>query len=103
MLLQSHLGEVQLLPALPDKWQTGSVKALVARGGFVVNMYWQKGKLTKAVITSKNGGTCKLRTNVPVQVKRVQANYTQDSAYTPAAYLTSFDTKAGTTYAIDLR
>ena len=61
MLLQSHAGEVHLLPALPVVWRTGQVSGLRARGGFEVGMAWEDGELIRATISSETGGTCTLR------------------------------------------
>ena len=73
LLVQSHAGEIHLLPALPDAWHTGSVKGLKARGGFIIDMEWASGKLTQATIRSTLGGNCRLRTNTKVEVQNVAA------------------------------
>ena len=60
MLLQSNAGYINLLPALPDVWENGSVDGLVARGNFAISMAWDFGRITTTEITANNGGECKV-------------------------------------------
>ena len=70
MLMQSADGDIHLLPALPDVWQSaGSITGLRARGGFeIINLEWKDGKVIKAVIKSTIGGNLRLR--VPDEIKQ---------------------------------
>ncbi len=68
MLLQSHAGEIHLLPALPKAWGTGNVSGLRARGGFEVAMAWENGQLTEAHLHSTLGEDCTARTAATVSV-----------------------------------
>ncbi len=61
MLVQSHMGEIHLLPALPDAWSTGSVRGLRARGGLEVDLQWHQGQATGAVLRAQVAGTFTLR------------------------------------------
>lgn len=62
MLMQSYDGAIHLLPALPDAWPSGSIKGLLARGGFEVDLEWEDKKITKLVIKSQLGGNFRIRT-----------------------------------------
>lgn len=70
MLLQSHNEALHLLPALPDKWSSGEVKGLVARGGFIIDMRWENGKVKALTIQSKLGGNCRIRVSNTLALQR---------------------------------
>jgi alpha-L-fucosidase 2 len=95
MLLQSRVGEIELLPALPKAWPSGKVTGLCARGGFEVDIAWKDGRLTEAVIRSKLGNKCNIRSAVPLAVtsdgKPVKTSSVNEN-------VTQFETKAGGTY-----
>ncbi len=84
MLLQSHGGEIHLLPALPAAWPAGRVSGLRARGGYEVEMAWEDGRLTLAGLRSHIGGICRVRSRYPLtmreSVKPVSTRRLDDTA-----------------------
>ncbi len=101
MLVQSHLTEIQLLPALPDAWKYGHVKGLVARGNFEIEMWWKNGKLTKAIILSKKGGECKIRTGNTITAKGIVLKGNISTINNIRSFTTSFNTVAGQRYELN--
>jgi alpha-L-fucosidase 2 len=67
MLLQSHDGEIMLLPALPTGWSAGKVDGLRARGGFLVDMEWREGRVTSFHISAADARTVQVRVNGEVK------------------------------------
>src|SRR5215468_1669962 len=98
MLLQSHAGEIHLMPALPAAWSAGRVKGLRARGGFEVDMRWRGGKLESAEIHSIAGLRCRVRARLPVVVKSGGKVVKIDQ---PEPGVVVFETEAGKSYAIE--
>lgn len=100
MLLQSHLGEVHLLPALPAAWPRGSVTGLRARGGFEVAIAWRDGRLSEARVLSRLGRTCRLRLAGEPTVRDDDGPI---AASAEGTGLVSFPTRPGRTYVVSLR
>jgi alpha-L-fucosidase 2 len=73
MLLQSHAGEIHLLPALPSAWPAGRVSGLRARGGFDVELEWAGGALTQATLVSRLGNRARLRYREQVREYRTRS------------------------------
>jgi alpha-L-fucosidase 2 len=98
MLLQSHAGEIHLLPAIPNAWASGELRGFKARGGFVVDLEWKAGRLTQALIHSNLGRTCRIRTLT--KVSRVSAAGDGILFTRPEPHTVEFETVPSKTYTI---
>ncbi len=97
MLLQSHEGYIDLLPALPKEWPAGVVEGICARGGFQLDFAWENDKLLRLKILSKAGGNCKL--NLPGTVK-ISCNGKTVEPKVEAGGIISFSTQKGAFYEV---
>jgi alpha-L-fucosidase 2 len=97
MLLQSHGGEISLLPALPRAWPAGRVQGLRARGGFEVEIAWENGELTRATIRSLIGSPCRIRARQRIEV---QAHAAGIGVIHPEPLIAEFQTEPGGSYLI---
>jgi len=95
MLLQSHLGELHLLPALPEAWQEGSITGLRARGNYTINISWKAHRLTNAVIEAGSNGECIVRTSEPFTIQGISSKPQQDDK---GYYVLKFNAVAGKKY-----
>jgi len=99
MLLQSHLGDIHLLPALPSAWPSGRVKGLRAHGGFEVDIAWNNGRLTDAVILSSLGRKCRVRA-AHSDLLRVRCGTKLVETTSPEKDVIEFETDPGAKYFI---
>ncbi len=100
MLLQSHEGYIEPLPALPDAWSSGSYKGLVARGNFVCSVKWSNKQISRMQILSRSGGECVLKCNHAGTVAVHAEDGRKVKVKVLGEHLISFATKAGGTYDI---
>lgn len=100
MLLQSHEGWLSLLPALPAAWEEGQATGLRARGGFVIDLRWQAGRLVEAHIRSTLGGPCRIENADPLQV--IAQGSTLPTLQISAEVF-EFQTRAGEAYTLSLK
>lgn len=98
MLLQSHLGHIHLLPALPDSWKTGEISGLCARGGFEVSMTWNDGKLKKGEVKSLLGNKCSLMYDGKVMLVEDESGKEIETVFENG--ITTFNTEKGKKYFI---
>jgi alpha-L-fucosidase 2 len=96
MLLQSHSKEISFLPALPEQWKTGAVKGLRARGGYEVDMRWENGALSEAVIKANYHQHCLIRTQTPVEISSDDDK--RLTITSPEENVIKLDVRAGKTY-----
>ncbi len=97
MLLQSHAGYIELLPALPRLWSAGHVRGLCARGGFVVDIAWRENRLASARIEAKVDAICRLRTSEPIVILRGEETVASER---DEHGVTAFPARGGSSYAI---
>lgn len=103
MLIQSHAGYIELLPARPADWLQGSVQGLCAQGGFTVDMDWADGVLTKAVVTSTHGQRCRVLTQPGTKWRVTNSRGHKVRVRTDKHGVTSFKTKHNASYTLTVK
>ncbi|GIP43503.1 alpha/beta hydrolase [Paenibacillus sp. J45TS6] len=100
MLLQSHEGIIDLLPALPQAWTSGMVSGLRARGGFVVTIHWEENNLLQAAVHAKFSTVCQVRSEGHHLTVRTETGTNIETVRD--GDLVRFDTIANETYLIEI-
>jgi alpha-L-fucosidase 2 len=103
MLLQSHAGEIALLPALPKAWPSGSVKGLRARGGFEVDVTWQDGHATAAELRASLDRPVKLRPPAGQRIAAIRVAGEPMAIMPSAEGAVTYNIKAGQTCLVSFR
>ncbi|MBA7531901.1 hypothetical protein ES705_24126 [subsurface metagenome] len=100
MLMQSHEGVIDLLPALPDEWVKGSFNGVCARGGFELSFEWENNSIRKVEVLSKSGKMCRIQCgnvkSVRVDGKKVRVKKSKDGDI-------EFPTQKGRLYTIEAK
>ena len=97
MLMQSHEGVIDLLPALPNAWSKGCFDGVCARGAFELSMQWTDGRITRVEVLSKKGQTCRINPKTKV---KVTADGKQVMCKTFKNGSIEFETRAGDRYTL---
>jgi alpha-L-fucosidase 2 len=99
MLMQSHEGIIDLLPALPEAWSRGSFDGVCARGAFELNLQWTDSQITRVDLLSKKGQTCRINPKTKVEVtsdgRQVRCKMFEDGSI-------EFETRAGERYLLSV-
>ena len=99
MLMQSNMGYIELLPALPSQWAQGEINGIVARGNFEIDMKWTNNTVDYATIKSVSGSECQIKLNDADNYKVIDENG-NPIAFTVANGTIRFETTTGASYTV---
>ncbi|MFD1884738.1 glycoside hydrolase family 95 protein [Paenibacillus wenxiniae] len=107
MLMQSHLGWIELLPALPTRWSSGSFRGLRARGGIELDLIWKEHKPVQLTVHATRSGTCRIRSITAAQLTQtlIQGKQEEQSEQLipDADGLLTFKVETGNSYQLDFQ
>ena len=98
ILLQSHEGYIEPLAALPENWKSGEFSGFCARGGFEIYVKWNNNKAEKIIVTSKQGGTCRIKT----ELNKLMNDGSEMDFVKCEDGIISFETSAGGVYELEI-